>query len=148
MVCSRRVLVSNLPQMDAESLNDKLGFHFSKRSNGGGEVESCQVTGDTAVITFTEEGREWIPAESRRSWPRPLTPPLCPSVVDGLVLREFHEVKVQNSMHQVRVTPLVNGEIGGFEVRGSAPPPGSVGADGRRFPPPRRRRRFALGRCC
>lgn len=60
VVCSRRILVSDLPQMDPESLLDKLGFHFSRKKNGGGEVETCQMMEDTwtAVITFTEDDSE------------------------------------------------------------------------------------------
>lgn len=46
--------------MDPESLLDKLGFHFSRKKNGGGEVETCQMMEDTwtAVITFTEDDSE------------------------------------------------------------------------------------------
>lgn len=60
VICSRRILVSNLPQMEAESLVDKLGFHFSKKVNGGGEVENCWLDEDTrtAVVLFSEEGSE------------------------------------------------------------------------------------------
>lgn len=52
--------MSNLPQMDVESLEDKLGFHFSKKANGGGEVTGCHVQEDAQVaeLTFAEEGGE------------------------------------------------------------------------------------------
>lgn len=59
VVCSRCIWVSDLPQMDVESLVDKLGFHFSKKANGGGEVQSCRLEDSRrAVIEFAEEGRE------------------------------------------------------------------------------------------
>lgn len=60
MICSRRILVCDLPQMAAESLEDKLGYHFSRRANGGGEVDNCWLDPDTgtAVVLFSEEGSE------------------------------------------------------------------------------------------
>lgn len=81
VICSRRILVSDLPQMDPESLADKLGFHFSKKANGGGDVQACQMMEDTwtAVITFTEDESEWRSASAAPG----LLPPaanLCPSV--------------------------------------------------------------------
>lgn len=59
-VCSRRVLISNLPKMDVEILLNKLELHFSKRRNGGGEVEACDILPDswTVVLTFADEGGE------------------------------------------------------------------------------------------
>lgn len=60
--------------MDTESLVDKLGFHFSKKANGGGDVEMCQVLEDTrtAVITFSDLGSEDCCCCSQA----PLSPPL------------------------------------------------------------------------
>lgn len=79
VICSRRILVSDLPQMDPESLVDKLGFHFSKKANGGGDVEACQMMEDTwtAVITFTEDDSETAPS---RCCPGLLPPPLTTCV--------------------------------------------------------------------
>lgn len=59
-ISPRCVLVSDLPQMEPESLLDKLGFYFSKKANGGGDVEACQMMEDTwtAVITFSEDDSE------------------------------------------------------------------------------------------
>ncbi|KAK2833036.1 hypothetical protein Q5P01_016925 [Channa striata] len=35
-ICPRRILLSNLPKMDTETMLNKLEIHFSKRKNGGG----------------------------------------------------------------------------------------------------------------
>lgn len=61
-MCPRRILVSNLPRMDEEMLLNKLEIHFSKRKNGGGEVESCELRRDiwTVVITFMEKDGEYV----------------------------------------------------------------------------------------
>lgn len=123
VICSRRILVSDLPQMEAESLVDKLGFHFSKKVNGGGEVQSCWLDEDsgTAVIMFSEEGSEDV-VEQRCSW-APLTPrgDVCvsPSVVDALVLKEFHHIAVHKATHTVRVAPFISGQMSRLEVSGS-----------------------------
>lgn len=55
-VCPRRILISDLPKMDTETMLNKLEIHFSKRRNGGGEVEHCEMLPDsgTVVITFIE----------------------------------------------------------------------------------------------
>nr|XP_046270129.1 interferon-induced protein 35 [Scatophagus argus] len=89
-VCPQRILISNLPRMDAEILTNKLEIHFSKRKHGGGEVEECEMMPDswTVVITFVEK-----------------------DVAKGLTDTEYHEVKLQDKMHRVRVTPFLNGNI-------------------------------------
>lgn len=59
-VCPYRVQVSNLPRMDEDTLLNKLEIHFSKKKNGGGEVECCELRRDiwTAVVTFVEKNGE------------------------------------------------------------------------------------------
>lgn len=59
-VCPQRILISNLPKMDAESLVNKLEIHFSKKRHGGGEVERCELMSDswTVVLTFLEKDGE------------------------------------------------------------------------------------------
>lgn len=59
-MCPHRILVSDLPSMDEETLLNKLEIHFSKRRNGGGEVESCELRRDirTVVITFLDKDGE------------------------------------------------------------------------------------------
>ena len=58
---SRSILVSNLPNIEEIKLIDKLEIHFSKRANGGGDVdqivitEQCGQIGTFAVIIFTEK---------------------------------------------------------------------------------------------
>ncbi|XP_056871863.1 interferon-induced protein 35 isoform X3 [Takifugu flavidus] len=96
VICSRRILVSNLPQMEAESLVDKLGFHFSKKANGGGEVENCWLDKDsgTVVILFSEEG-----------------------IVDALVHKEFHNIGVHKATHTVRVGPFISGQMSRLEAK-------------------------------
>lgn len=39
-----------------------------------------------------------------------------PPVAKGLTDKEFHEVKLKNTKHRVRVTPFVNGNITNLEV--------------------------------
>lgn len=55
-VCPHRILISNLPKMDEETLLNKLEIHFSKKKNGGSEVEGCELRNDswTVVLTFVE----------------------------------------------------------------------------------------------
>ena len=59
-VCARSILVSQLPDLDSEFLLDKLEIHFSKSSQGGGEVASRHFQEDTrnAVLVFTEDNSE------------------------------------------------------------------------------------------
>lgn len=59
-VCPRRILISNLPRMDTETLLNKLEIHFSKRKNRGGEVDDCEMMTDswTVVLTFVENDSE------------------------------------------------------------------------------------------
>uniref|UniRef100_A0A3Q3WGV7 NID domain-containing protein n=1 Tax=Mola mola TaxID=94237 RepID=A0A3Q3WGV7_MOLML len=90
-VCSRRVLISNLPKMDVEILLNKLELHFSKRKNGGGEVEACDILPDswTVVLTFADEG-----------------------VAEGVTAKDHHEVKLkQKRASRVKVTPFLHGTI-------------------------------------
>lgn len=95
-VCPRRILVSNLPQMDRQTLEDKLDIHFSKSRNQGGEVESCQVLPDSghAVITFLHD-----------------------HIAKRLTDAEYHDVKLTEGTHRVRATPFVNGKITALETR-------------------------------
>lgn len=66
-VCPRRILVSNLPRMDEELLRNKLEIHFSKKKNGGGEVDCCEMRRDiwSVVITFLEENGESLAHQVR-----------------------------------------------------------------------------------
>lgn len=96
-VCPRRVLVSELTQMDKEMLEDKLFIHFSQRKYGGGEVDHCELLPESghAIITFIED-----------------------NVAKGLTDREYQDVMLADrKKHRVRVTPFVNGRITNLETR-------------------------------
>ncbi|XP_047428491.1 interferon-induced protein 35 [Mugil cephalus] len=95
-VCPQRILISNLPDMDTETLLNKLEIHFAKSKNGGGEVDDCEMLTDsgTVVLTFVEE-----------------------TIAKGLTETEFHEVKFQQFKHKVRVTPFLNGTIKNLETK-------------------------------
>ncbi|KAG7263792.1 hypothetical protein CRUP_009976 [Coryphaenoides rupestris] len=60
-VCPRRILVSNLPDMDTDVLLDKLELHFSKSVHGGGEVVSRHLQDDVrkVVLEFLADDSEW-----------------------------------------------------------------------------------------
>ncbi|XP_076121842.1 interferon-induced 35 kDa protein [Alosa pseudoharengus] len=97
-VCPQRVLVSNLPKMESEDrLLDKLEIYFSKRKNGGGEVEETDVLHDSGnvVITFLEN-----------------------HIAKGLTDEQDHEVKIDGEKkHKVKVTPFLNGKIADLQTR-------------------------------
>lgn len=95
-VCPRRILISNLPKMEIETLVNKLEIHFSKSKHGGGEVEVCEFMPDsgTVILTFVDS-----------------------NIAKGLTEKEFHEVKLQRNCHTVRVTPFLNGEITTLETK-------------------------------
>ncbi|KAG7473011.1 interferon-induced 35 kDa protein [Solea senegalensis] len=96
-VCPRRILISNLPKMDRETMLDKLNIHFHRRKDGGGEVESCEFLADsgTVVLTFTDK-----------------------DIAKGLTDTEFHGVQLQKKKkHRVRVTPFLNGTVTKLETR-------------------------------
>nr|AOT21929.1 interferon-induced 35 kDa protein [Sebastes schlegelii] len=88
-VSPQHILISNLPKMESEMLLE-LEIHFSKRKHGGGEVDSCEMLPDseTVVITFVDK-----------------------NIARGLTDKEYHEVRLQQKMHRVRVTPFLNGKI-------------------------------------
>ncbi|RVE69936.1 hypothetical protein OJAV_G00082650 [Oryzias javanicus] len=101
-VCPNRILVSNLPKMDEETLKNKLEIHFSKSKHKGGEVEECEYLPDsgTVVITFVED-----------------------NIAKCLTETEFHDVKMdRKTSHKVRVTPFLNGKITNLQTRMSKCP--------------------------
>ncbi|KAM9345966.1 interferon-induced 35 kDa protein [Symphorus nematophorus] len=89
-VCPRRILISNLPKMDTDTLLSKLEIHFSKSKHGGGEVDDCEMMSDswTVVLAFLHIG-----------------------IAQRLAAKEYHEVKLQDKKHRVRVTPFLSGNI-------------------------------------
>ncbi|XP_029945455.1 interferon-induced 35 kDa protein [Salarias fasciatus] len=103
-VCPRRILISDLPTMDTETLLNKLEIHFSKSRNKGGEVEECEMLPDsgTVVVTFVEE-----------------------DVAKNLTETEYHDVTLLQKRHKVRVTPFLNGTITSLKTK-MAPCPRTV----------------------
>ncbi|XP_035035950.2 interferon-induced protein 35 [Hippoglossus stenolepis] len=95
-VCPQRILISNLPKMDIETLLSRLQIHFHKARNGGGEVEHCEFLPDsgTVVLTFLEN-----------------------HIAKGLTDLEFHDIELQKKKHTVRVTPFLNGNIVNLETK-------------------------------
>ncbi|XP_061568664.1 interferon-induced protein 35 [Cololabis saira] len=95
-VCHRRILVSDLPAMDTDTLLNKLEIHFSKSKHGGGEVDSCEFLADsgTAAIAFVGDG-----------------------IAKRLAEVEYHEVKLQKKKHRVRVTAFLNGQITNLKTK-------------------------------
>ncbi|XP_071323483.1 interferon-induced 35 kDa protein [Trachinotus anak] len=100
-VCPQRILISNLPKMDTEMLLNKLEIHFSKRKHGGGEVDVCEMLPDsgTVVLKFVEK-----------------------NISKGLTDTEYHDVKLQQKKHKVRVTPFLNGTITNLKTKMSVCP--------------------------
>ncbi|XP_059204151.1 interferon-induced protein 35 [Centropristis striata] len=95
-VSPQHVLISDLPEIDPETLLNKLEIHFSKQRHGGGEVDSCEMLPDsgTVVISFVEK-----------------------HIARGLTDQEYHDVKLQQKMHRVRVTPFINGKITDLQAK-------------------------------
>ncbi|KAF3699805.1 Interferon-induced 35 kDa protein -like protein [Channa argus] len=94
-ICPRRILLSNLPKMDTETMLNRLEIHFSKSKNGGGEVEDCEMLTDTGtvVITFLEN-----------------------NIARHLTDKEYHEVMLKEK-HRVRATPFLNGNITNLKTK-------------------------------
>ncbi|KAK2916273.1 hypothetical protein Q8A67_000647 [Cirrhinus molitorella] len=96
-VCPQRVLVSNLPKEEPEDrVLDKLELHFSKKKNGGGEVEDTDMLHDsgTVVITFVED-----------------------DIAKRLSDKQDHEVEFSSrKKHKVKITPFLNGEISQMDI--------------------------------
>ncbi|XP_025056543.1 interferon-induced 35 kDa protein [Alligator sinensis] len=97
---SRRILVSNLPSLDLseEQLLDKLELFFSKKKNGGGEVEWREFLSDTrhVVLSFMYDG-----------------------VVEELMKKGHFQIQFGKTIHEVRVTPYVSGAIADLQFRPS-----------------------------
>ncbi|XP_016332398.1 interferon-induced 35 kDa protein isoform X2 [Sinocyclocheilus anshuiensis] len=95
-VCPRRILVSNLPKEEPEDrVLDKLDIHFSRKKNGGGEVEDRDMLHDsgTVVITFVDD-----------------------NIAKCLSDKQDHEVDFGKKKYKVKVTPFLNGEISQMKI--------------------------------
>ncbi|XP_041672855.1 interferon-induced protein 35 [Cheilinus undulatus] len=102
-VCPKRILISNLPKMDTDTLLNKLEIHFSKTKNGGGEVDDREFLTDSGNVVLT-----FLKADFAR----------------GLADTEYHEVVLQpgKKSHRVRVTPFLNGNITNLKTKTSICP--------------------------
>ncbi|KAG5832941.1 hypothetical protein ANANG_G00296540 [Anguilla anguilla] len=100
-LCSRRVLVSDLPRgVEQSRLLDRLEIHFAKRRNLGGEVDGAEMLHDSgnAVLTFVED-----------------------TVAKGLTDRQYHEVDFgDGTRSRVKLSPFLSGEITDLQTRVSA----------------------------
>ncbi|XP_039543686.1 interferon-induced protein 35 [Pimephales promelas] len=95
-VCPHRILVSNLPKEEPEDRTlDKLDIYFSRKKNGGGEVEDTDMLHDsgTVVITFVED-----------------------NIAKRLSDKQDHEVDFGRKKYKVKVTPFLNGEISQMKI--------------------------------
>lgn len=128
-VCPRRILVSNLPsKVHEDRLLDKLEIHFSKKKNGGGEVEEIDMLHDsgTVVVTFVDDGGmfvhffHWTMCLISLMMHEFISPVHHLSLVaKGLTDQQDHKVDiVKNQKDKVKVTPFLNGEISQLHVRG------------------------------
>ncbi|XP_034046805.1 interferon-induced 35 kDa protein [Thalassophryne amazonica] len=103
-VCSQKILISNLPQVKSENVKMllmELELHFSKRRNGGGEVDYCEMLPDSGsvVITFVDK-----------------------NIARSLTDAKYHDVILQGKKHKLWVTPFLNGQIIKLETRMSMCP--------------------------
>ncbi|RMC01510.1 hypothetical protein DUI87_21949 [Hirundo rustica rustica] len=94
----RSILVSDLPSLDTskEALLDKLELFFSKRKNGGSEVESREFLEDTdqVVLTFTEDG-----------------------VAELLIERGHIQMPIGKGKYKVKISPCMSGDISNLQDR-------------------------------
>ncbi|NWT05076.1 IN35 protein, partial [Mionectes macconnelli] len=100
---SRNILVSGLPSLDIteEALLDKLELFFSKKKNGGSEVESREFLDDSGqvVLTFTQDG-----------------------VAEPLIKRGHIEVPIVGKKYEVKISPFMNGDITNLQLQPSRCP--------------------------
>uniref|UniRef100_A0A8C8RBJ3 Interferon induced protein 35 n=1 Tax=Pelusios castaneus TaxID=367368 RepID=A0A8C8RBJ3_9SAUR len=99
-VCDRCILLSSLPHLDLseEQLLDKLELFFSKKKNGGGEVEQREFLSDSGhvVLSFLHDG-----------------------VAEQLMKKGRIQVPIGKETYELKVTPYMSGEITDLQVRPS-----------------------------
>ncbi|NXV84055.1 IN35 protein, partial [Atlantisia rogersi] len=95
---SRSILVSDLPRLGIpeEALLDKLELFFSKKKNGGGEVEDRQFLDDTGqvVLIFAQDG-----------------------VAELLIEKGHIQVPIGKGKYNLKISPCMSGDITGLQVR-------------------------------
>uniref|UniRef100_A0A452H6J6 NID domain-containing protein n=1 Tax=Gopherus agassizii TaxID=38772 RepID=A0A452H6J6_9SAUR len=96
----RCILLSSLPCLDLseEQLLDKLELFFSKKKNGGGEVEQRELLSDSGhvVLTFVQDG-----------------------VAEQLMKKGRIQVPIGKQTYELKVTPYMSGQITDLQVRPS-----------------------------
>ncbi|KAM9368734.1 interferon-induced 35 kDa protein [Phaethornis superciliosus] len=100
---SRSILVCDLPSLDIsdEALLDKLELIFSKRKNGGSEVESREFLGNSnqVLLTFVEEG-----------------------VAGPLIARGCIQVPIGKREYKLKISPCMSGDIADLQLQPSRCP--------------------------
>ncbi|NXS27224.1 IN35 protein, partial [Pomatostomus ruficeps] len=100
---SRSILVSDLPSLSIskEALLDKLELFFSKKKNGGSEVESRELLDDSGqvVVTFTQDG-----------------------VAGPLIERGHTQVLIGKRKYKVKISPCMSGDITNLQLQPSRCP--------------------------
>ncbi|TFK10755.1 cyclin-dependent kinase 4 inhibitor C [Platysternon megacephalum] len=96
----RCILLSSLPRLglSEEQLLDKLELFFSKKKNGGGEVEQRELLSDSGhvVLTFAHDG-----------------------VAEQLMKKGHIQVPIGKQTYELKVTPYMSGQITDLQVRPS-----------------------------
>ncbi|XP_074973123.1 interferon-induced 35 kDa protein isoform X2 [Phalacrocorax aristotelis] len=100
---SRSILVSDLPSLGIpeEALLDKLELFFSKRKNGGGEVESREFLDNSSqvVLTFVQDG-----------------------VAEPLIAKGHIEVLIGKGKYKLKISPCISGDITNLQFQPSRCP--------------------------
>ncbi|XP_027520712.1 interferon-induced 35 kDa protein isoform X1 [Corapipo altera] len=100
---SRSIVVSDLPNGDitVDALLDKLELFFSKKKNGGSEVESREFQEDSCqvVLTFREDG-----------------------VAELLIERGYIQVPILGEKYKVKISPYITGDITNLQLQPSCCP--------------------------
>ncbi|NXT75927.1 IN35 protein, partial [Zapornia atra] len=94
---SRSILVSGLPSLGIpeEALLDKLELFFSKKKNGGGEVEDRQFLDDTGqvVLVFAQDG-----------------------VAEPLIEKGHIQVPIGKGKYNLKISPCMSGDVTGLQL--------------------------------
>ncbi|NWI31346.1 IN35 protein, partial [Sula dactylatra] len=99
----RSILVSDLPSLGIpeEALLDKLELFFSKRKNGGGEVESRGFLDNSSqvVLTFAQDG-----------------------VAEPLIAKGHIQVLIGKGKYELKISPCMKGDITNLQFQPSRCP--------------------------
>ncbi|NXK53088.1 IN35 protein, partial [Chauna torquata] len=97
---SRSILVSGLPSLGIpeEILLDKLELFFSKRKNGGSEVESREFLDDCGqvVLTFAQD-----------------------EVAEQLITRGHVQVPIGKTKYELKISPYMSGDVTNLQLHPS-----------------------------